>query len=91
MARKDIGCERLMTVPGIGPIISSATVATIGSGDMFAKGRDFGAWLAISRCGDSLLRSHLFEAANVILSRDSRTSALKAWGLALAKRIGLID
>jgi len=37
LARKDMGCERLMTVPGIGPIISSATVATIGSGDMFAQ------------------------------------------------------
>ena len=42
----------------------------------------------ISKCGDRLLRSHLFEAANVILSRYSRTSALKAWGLKLAKHIG---
>ena len=44
---------------------------------------------AISRrCGDSLLRSHLFEAANVILARYSKASALKSWGLALAKHIG---
>jgi transposase len=47
LASKDAGCGRLMTVPGIGPIISSATVATIGGGDMFTKGRDFGAWLGI--------------------------------------------
>ena len=36
-----------MTVPGIGPIISSAMVAAIGTGDVFAKGRDFGAWLGL--------------------------------------------
>ncbi len=42
----------------------------------------------ISKCGGSLLRSHLFEAATVILSRYSRTSALKVWGLKLAKHIG---
>jgi transposase len=37
---QDPACERLMTVPGIGPIISSATVAAIGTGDVFSKGRD---------------------------------------------------
>ena len=39
--------KRLMTVPGIGPIISTATVAAIGKGDVFSKGRDFGAWLGL--------------------------------------------
>ena len=48
MARRDAGCERLMSVPGIGPIIASATVAAIGTGDTFAKGRDFAAWLGSS-------------------------------------------
>ena len=43
-ARQDTGCERLMSVPGIGPIISSAMVAAIGTGDAFSKGRDFAAW-----------------------------------------------
>jgi transposase len=43
LARQDQGCERLMSVPGIGPIISSAMVAAIGTGDAFSKGRDFGA------------------------------------------------
>lgn len=47
LASRDAGCERLMTVPGIGPIISSATVAAIGTGDVFTKGRDFGAWLGL--------------------------------------------
>ena len=72
-----------MTVPGIGPIISSATVATIGSGDMFAKGRDFGAWLGmapkqistggrpilgkISKRGNKYLRTLFVQAARVVL------------------------
>jgi transposase len=45
IARQDAGCHRLMSVPGIGPIISSAVVAAIGAGDLFSKGRDFAAWL----------------------------------------------
>jgi transposase len=40
LARRDAGCERLMSLPGIGPMISSAMVAAIGSGDAFTKGRD---------------------------------------------------
>jgi transposase len=47
LAEEDNGRERLMTVPGIGPIISSATVAAIGMGDVFSNGRDFGAWLGL--------------------------------------------
>ena len=47
IARQDAGCERLMSVPGIGPIISSAMVAAIGSGEVFTKGRDFAAWLGL--------------------------------------------
>ena len=47
LARRDVGCERLMSVPGIGPIISSAMVAAIGTGDAFTKGRDFAAWLGL--------------------------------------------
>ncbi len=45
ITRQDAGCERLMSVPGIGPITSSAMVAAIGAGDVFTKGRDFAAWL----------------------------------------------
>jgi Transposase IS116/IS110/IS902 family len=47
VVEQDAACQRLMTVPGIGPIISSAMVAAIGTGDVFAKGRDFGAWLGL--------------------------------------------
>jgi len=43
----DENCQWLITVPGIGPIISSAMVAAIGNGAAFAKGRDFAAWLGL--------------------------------------------
>jgi transposase len=83
VARKDAGCERLMSVPGIGPIISSATVAAIGTGDVFSKGRDFAAWLGlvpkqistgdrtilgkISKRGNRYLRVLFVQAAWVVL------------------------
>ena len=40
LVQHDPACQRLMTVPGIGPIISSAMVAAIGRGEVFSKGRD---------------------------------------------------
>jgi transposase len=83
VARHDAGCERLMSVPGIGPIISSAMVAAIGTGDAFTKGRDFAAWLGlvpkqmstgdrtilgkISRRGNRYLRVLFVQAAWVVL------------------------
>jgi transposase len=85
LAHQDPACERLMTVPGIGPIISSAMVAAIGNGAVFAKGRDFGAWLGlvpkqistgdrtilggISRRGNRYLRVLFVQAAWVVLVR----------------------
>ena len=72
-----------MSVPGIGPIISSAMVAAIGAGDAFSKGRDFAAWLGlvprqmstgdrtilgkISRRGNRYLRVLFVQAAWVVL------------------------
>ena len=47
LVEQDPACQRLMTVPGIGPLTSSAMVAAIGTGDVFSKGRDFGAWLGL--------------------------------------------
>ena len=47
LAKSDGSCRRVMTVPGIGPIISSAMVAAIGSGAAFARGRDFSAWIGL--------------------------------------------
>ena len=42
-----------------------------------------------SKCGDKMLRCYLYEAANVLLTRVAKWSALKAWGIRLAKRTGL--
>jgi len=83
IARQEPGCERLMSVPGIGPIISSAMVAAIGTGDAFSKGRDFAAWLGlvpkqmstgdrtilgkISKRGNRYLRVLFVQAAWVVL------------------------
>jgi transposase len=43
----------------------------------------------ISRIGDAMVRAMLYEAANVLLSRTTRFSALKRWGLVIAKRRGM--
>jgi transposase len=83
LAQQDQACVRLMSVPGIGPIISSAMVAAIGTGDVFSKGRDFGAWLglvpkqistgdrtilgSISKRGNRYLRVLFVQAAWVVL------------------------
>jgi transposase len=68
LARADSGCERLMSVPGIGPIISSAMVAAIGTGDAFTKGRDFAAWLGLvpkqMSTGDSTILSRISKRGN---------------------------
>jgi len=83
LARRDAGCARLMSVPGIGPIISSAMVAAIGAGEVFTKGRDFAAGLGlvpkqistgdrtilgkISKRGNRYLRVLFVQAAWVVL------------------------
>ena len=78
-------CQRLMSVPGIGPVISTAMVAAIGTGEAFERGRDFGAWLGlvprqystggkpilgrISKRGSKYLRTLFVQAAHIILMR----------------------
>jgi len=87
LADADSACERLMSVPGIGPIISSAVVAAIGTGEAFTKGRDFAAWLGlvprqmstgdrtilgrISKRGNRYLRVLFVQAAWVVLIKPT--------------------
>ena len=87
LAKSDEGCRRVMTVPGIGPIISSAMVAAIGNGAAFARGRDFSAWIGlvpkqmstgdrtilgrITKRGNGYLRTLFVQAARVILLRPA--------------------
>src|SRR6202140_4370257 len=85
LSQVEAKCRRLMSVPGIGPVISTAVVAAIGTGEAFERGRDFGAWLGlvprqystggksilgrISKRGSKYLRTLFIQAANVILMR----------------------
>ena len=85
LSRVEAKCQRLMTEPGIGPVISTSLVAAIGSGEAFERGRDFGAWLGlvprqystggrsvlgrISKRGSKYLRTLLIQAAKVLLMR----------------------
>ncbi len=98
-------CRRLMTVPGVGPLTALAFRATIDQPSRFRKSRDVGAHLgltprryqsgetdvqgAISRCGDELARTALYEAAHSLLIRSTKWSALRAWGMNIAKRRGM--
>jgi transposase len=47
LSHSEANCRRLMSVPGIGPLISTGLVAAIGTGEAFERGRDFGAWLGL--------------------------------------------
>ena len=95
LAENDGGCQRLMTVPGVGPIISSAMVAAIGNGGGFRQGRDFGAWLGlvpkqestgdrtklgkISKRGNRYLRTLFVQAAHVVLIRRPAAAMRGLW------------
>jgi transposase len=103
-ARRDQRCRLLMTAPGVGAITALTFVGTIEDPGLFRGARAVGAWLGltpsryqsgetdvsgrISRCGDPLLRTYLYEAANQVLTRSRTDSALKRWGLALKARTG---
>ena len=104
MARQDEAVRRLMTAPGVGTLVALTYVSVVDAPERFAKSSSVGAYVGltprrhqsgeedhtghISRCGDKLLRTYLFEAAGIILHRVSKWSALKAWGTRLARRIG---
>jgi transposase len=103
-AKDDAVVRRLMTIPGVGAIVALSYTAVIDDPARFRRSSSVGVYVGltprryqsgevdvsghISKCGDGMLRSYLFEAANVALARYSRASALKSWGLALAKHIG---
>jgi transposase len=97
LARYDAQVRRFMT--------ALCFKATIDDPTRFKRSRSVGAYVGlttrrhasgevdwtgrISKCGDAMLRSYLFEAAGVLLTRVPKWSALKAWGIRLAKRSGL--
>ena len=76
-------CERLTSIPGIGPVIATALVSAIGNGSGFRKGRDLAAWvglvprecstggkqklLGISKRGNSYLRKLFVQGARAVM------------------------
>jgi len=105
IVRQEEVCRRLMNVPGVGPITALAFRATIDRPDRFRRSRDVGAHLGltparyqsgetdiqgrVSRCGDELVRTALYEAAHSLLVRSRKWSSLRAWGMSIAKRRGM--
>jgi transposase len=103
--RKDETCRRLMTIPGVGAIAAITFVTTIDDPDRFQRSRDVGAHLGltpkkyasgevdrnlgISKCGDAAMRSVLYQASLSLLTRSTKHSSIRNWGLAVAKRRGL--
>jgi len=96
--------SRMMTVPGIGPITAAAFIAVIDQPERFKTSASVAAYVGltprryqsgqvdysgrISKSGDPMLRACLYEAACALLSRVSRFSSLKSWGVRLAARKG---
>jgi len=88
ISKTEENCVNVMTIPGIGPMISTALVAAIGTGEAFGRGRDFAAWVGlvprqystggrtvlgrISKRGSRYLRMLFVQAAKVILMRTNR-------------------
>lgn len=103
-AAADPVAARLMSVPGVGPITALTFKSSIEDPGRFARSQDAGAYAGlvprrfqsgerdtkghISKAGDPMLRSALYEAANNLLARVKRPSALQAWGKALAATKG---
>jgi transposase len=104
LAKGDPTCRLLMTCPGVGVIVATSFAAAIEAPSHFRRSRAVGAYLGltptrhqsgeidrmggISRRGDRLMRTYLFEAAASLLTRVRQDSAIRTWGRALVKRMG---
>jgi transposase len=102
MTRASEACRRLMTIPGVGQLTALAFVAAIDDPSRIRRSRDVGAYLGlvpkryqsgevdyvggISKCGDRRVRTLLYEAANVMLTRYKGQLRLKDWAFAIARR-----
>ena len=103
--RDDPVCRRLMTAPGVGAVVALTYRATIDQPQRFVHSRAVGAHVGltpkrhqsgeidydggVSKCGDALLRTMLYEAAQTMLTRAKKWSWLKAWGMRVAQRRGI--
>jgi transposase len=102
--KADPTCRLLMTCPGVGVVVAASFSAAVEAPSYFRRSRSIGAYLGltprrnqsgeidrsscVSKRGDRLQRSYLFEAAASLLVRVQSSSALKTWGLNLVQRLG---
>ena len=103
--RVDPVCRRFMTVPGVGPIVALTYRASVDQPHRFIHSRAVGAHIGltpkrhqsgeidydggVSKCGNSMLRAMLYEAAQSMLTHSKKWSWLKAWGMRVAQRRGM--
>jgi transposase len=104
LVRADPVCRQLMSVPGVGAIVAITFKSGIDDPSRFRRSRDVGPHFgltpkkyqsgeldvtgAITKVGDRMVRTALYEAASVMLTRTVRFSGLKAWAMAVARRRG---
>ena len=104
IVRDDEVCRRLMTTPGVGPVVALTYRATVDVPARFRKSKSVGAVFGltcakyqsgesersgrISRCGDEMMRVMLYEAAQAML-HSKRWSWLKAWAMKIARHRGM--
>ena len=105
IVRDNATCRRLMTVPGVGALVAITFTSAVDDPARFGRSRTVGAHFGltpkkyqsgetdvtggISKVGDAMVRTALYEAANVMLTRAGRFSVLKRWALEVAKRRGM--
>ena len=104
IVRDDGVCRRLMTIPGVGPVVSLAFSATIDVPARFKNSKAVGPSRGltpvlnqsgeslrvgrVSLCRDDMMRMLLYEAAQVTITRVQKRSWLKSWAMNVAKRRG---
>ena len=105
IVRHDEVCRRLMTVPGVGPVVALTYRASVDVPARFRNSKAVGAAFGltpskyqsgeidrtggISRCGDEMMRAMLYEAAHIMLVRSTKWSWLKAWAMKIARLRGM--
>jgi len=105
VVRDDEVCRRLMTIPGVGPVVALTYRATVDVPARFRNSKAVGAVFgltpakyksgetdrtgAISRCGDEMMRMMLYEAAQSMLVRSTKWSWLRAWAMKIARHRGM--
>jgi transposase len=105
IVRDDDVCRRLMTVPGVGPVVALTYRATVDVPARFRRSKTVGAVFgltpaqhqsgeserpgAISKYGGEMMRVMLYEAAQIMLVRSSKWSWLKAWAMKIARHRGM--